>query len=196
MYLHLNQLKARILPAETSGATRFDERLRGIAEGVAAMFDCYTGRKLVREVGRIEDHPGGVGVIFLQAPPVEVLTTLTISYEEGDAFEALGYDRLSKKAGIIRFDEASPGDDGSTIRATYTGGYWVDTSEDLSGTLPNGATAIPGDLLDAWVMQVDHECRLRKVFGGTQDEDIAASLAAVGLVPRAEVTLKHYFKPC
>lgn len=195
MYLHLDQLKKRILPSELLSATRFDDRLAGIAAEVAAMFDSVTGRVLVREVGRVEDHEGGEGIIGLSAYPVETLDSLTISYEEGEAFEALAYDRLSKKTGMIRFDEGSPGDDGSTIRATYTGGYWVDTSADLSGTLPDDAVAMPADLIGAWCKQVDHEARIQRVFGGTAEGELTAPYAEdITLIPRVERVLNSYRK--
>ena len=193
MYLHLDRLKARILAPEVVALTRYDVRLAAIAAEVAALFDSYTGRTLVRASGIIEDHSGGQGFIQLRAVPVETLTTLTISYEDGETHETLDYDRLSKKTGLVYFDDGSPGGEYSTIRATYTGGYYVDTSSGGNGEQPSGSTAMPADLLGAWCLQIDHELRVRRVLGSTGDEDVSAPYPqALDFIPRVKTVLNQY----
>ncbi len=193
MYLHLDQLKARILVPENTGLTRYDTRLTAIGQSVAATFDQFTGRQLVRGEGIVETFPGGSGVLFLSASPVETVTTVEHRESTADSYESIEWDRINTRSGILHLYYTADQDD--DIRVTYTGGYWTDTSDDLSGTLPSGATTMPADLLDAWALQVDHEARVRKVYGGGGEEDITGAYAAeVDLAPKVERILKSYRK--
>lgn len=190
-YLHLTRLKARILPSEVSSQTRYDTRLAAIADGVAAAFDRYTSRALVRASSQVETVPGGSSFYSLTRFPIETVASAILTDPEGGT-ETLTIARTNKSAGLIHFDGAQ-GTERDAIAITLTGGYWTDTGEAGNGTLPNGATAMPADLLDAYVLQCDHEARVRKVFGGTSAEDLAAQLPKdFDLIPRVERILKHY----
>jgi hypothetical protein len=190
-YLHLARLKGRILPAEIATQTRYDERLSALAAGVAAAFDRYTSRLLVRAASQVETVPGGARFYSLARYPVESITSAILTDQDGGT-ETLTVARLNKAAGLVHFD-ATPGTDLDSIAITLTGGLWCDTSEFLNGTLPTGASAMPADLIDAFVLQVDHEARVRKIFGGTSSEDLSADLPKdFDLIPRVERALKYY----
>jgi len=190
-YLHLTRLKARILPGEIATQTRFDERLSAVADGVAAAFDRYTGRSLVRAASVVERVPGGSRFYSLTRYPIETIASAILTYQDATT-ETLTIARTNKAAGLIHF-ETTPGTDLDSIAFTLTGGYWTDTSEFLTGSLPSGAEAMSADLLDAFILQVDHEARVRKIFGGTSSEDLSADLPKdFDLIPRVERILKHY----
>lgn len=193
MYLHLNRLKARLLPQETVAATRYDDRLTAIAEGVAVAFDAFCGRTLLRATAVVETFVAGSGVYFLSRYPVESVSDVTLVSDDGSE-RTLSPSFVNKRSGIVHFSEpeGSPSD---SVEITYTGGYFVDLSANGDTALPTGATAMPADLMDAWVLQCDQEARMRKVFGGTKDEDLAAPFeAAFDLIPRVERVLRAYQK--
>lgn len=193
MYLHINRLKARLLPQETVEATRYDDRLTAIAQGVAAAFDVFCGRTLLRAASVVETLVAGSGVYFLSRYPVESVSDVTLVLDDGSE-RALSPSFVNKRSGIVHFSEPE-GSQSDTVEITYTGGYFVDLSANGDTALPSGATALPADLLDAWVLQCDQEARMRKVFGGTQDDDLSKPFdAKFDLIPRVERVLRAYQK--
>lgn len=192
MFLHLSRLKARVLPAELVKSDRIDERFAALAEGVAAAFDGFTGRTLARGVGVTEIFAGGAGLYLPARYPVESVASVTVRYDDGttDALTTEDY-TVSKQAGLIRMRHLW-GRETDEITVVYTGGYFIDTSEFHDEAVPSGATAIPKDIVDAWVLQCDHEARARKLMGGTSGDDLAAALAQVDLLPRVERVLRTY----
>lgn len=194
MYLHLSRLKARILPPETATAARFDARLEALARDLSTAFDAYTGRSLVRGVDVSQRFPGGSGYYALDRYPVEAITSATLVQGDHEIDIAPWIARLSKRAGLVTFSRA-PGGRLDDVEIVYTGGYYVDLSAEGNGETPADATAMPDDLLGAWVAQCDYEARARKIFGTTSDQDLAGALtASLELVPRVERTLRAYMR--
>lgn len=193
MYLHLTQLKARILSPEVASQTRFDTRLAAVAAGVAAAFDSYCGRTFIRAEGAMDRHPGGSGFYTVARYPVESVASATLAYSDGST-EAMEIARFSRSAGLVHFLSAQ-GRETDEVRIVSTGGFWADTSATLDGTLPTGAAALPADLLDAWVLQCDHEARVRRIFGGTSTEDMSEGLPVeFDLLPRVKRVLGQYMR--
>lgn len=196
MYLHLDRLKARILPPELAGQTRYDDRLAPMAEGVARAFDAYAGRALARAVSSVESHPGGRQTYSLSTYPVESVAAATLVHPDESETE-IEIARVNWGAGLVHF-AAPAGGALDELRLTVTGGYWVDLSEDGDGSKPSGAAAMPADLVDAWCLQCDHEARLRKIFGGAKAEDVGKAYdpGDHDLLPRVVRVLRAYARIC
>lgn len=195
MFLNLQTLKKRILPPELAEETRYDERLEAMAGGLVRAFESFCGRRFERTAGEIEELPGGNTLYSLQRYPLESVSAVDVRIGLSGSWDSYVGDiaHLSKSSGQILMD-IPPGTDYDTVRITYTGGYHIDLTETLSDPAPTGATALPLDLIDAWCLQCDHEARLRKIFGGTSDADLAAAYTAETslFLPRVETVLRRY----
>lgn len=191
MYLHFTRLKARILPPETAAGTRFDARMEPVAAGVATAFDRALGRSIAR-ASVTETVPGGWETYSLDRYPVEGDVTVTLQLARDGGTREIIPARVNRRAGLLHLTSPA-GTRDDEVELSYTGGYYVDLSPAGDGTLPEGATAIPSDLIDAWVLQVDHECRVRKIFGGTSSEDLASPFDMdFDLLPRVTRVLRQY----
>jgi len=202
MFLSLERLKKSILPPELIGQARFDDRIGPMAAGIAGMFDTHCGRTLARDEAAVETFAGGVGFVALARYPVETVESATLIHPGGETVDIspmIG--RVSKHAGIVQFI-GPVGSHESEIVIAYRGGFWIDLSEDGDGVCPVGASAIPADIVGAWVLQCDHEARARKIFGskssgGTSDKEIGSALPKdYGLLPRVEAVLRQYRRVC
>jgi hypothetical protein len=50
----------------------------------------------------------------------------------------------------------SIGSERDQLRVTYDGGYWYDSTDDGSGTMPTGATLLPADVKMVWLNECQH----------------------------------------
>ena len=57
------------------------------------------------------------------------------------------------KAGILHWKQM-PGQYLQTIQIRYAGGYFIDTTSDLTGTPPTRQTSLPADIILAWTQLV------------------------------------------
>lgn len=151
----LTALKKAVLPAPMRAQTTWNDQLVAIGLGVAAQFGKATNRLLSRAVGATYVRDGECTAIILDRYPLETLTSLTIRRSQTTTEEDITYyiSNQFEKSGIIEL-QGFNGTHRDKITVTFTGGYWWDESEDASGTLPVGATLIPGDLVHAWHVQV------------------------------------------
>lgn len=201
MFLHIDRLKKRLLPPElASGANgdRLDDRLGPLAAGIADLFDSHCGRTFARGAAVSESFPGGEGFVRLSRYPVEIVTSATLiapDGQESDYSDMIA--RVSKTAGLVHFLHP-PGTEDDDLVIVYSGGYWIDLSEEGDGSQPVGAVPLPRDILDAWVLQVDHEARARRLFGNapassTKAADVAAALPKdYDIIPRVDRVLRQY----
>ena len=150
----LTALKAQLLAPTLRARTDWDTKIAALGLGVAGAFEGFCNRSLARVAAGTFTTTGGRASLILPRYPVETITALetrdTIAAGWTDALASL--DTFAPESGAVYF--ASPLDV-AQIRVTYTGGFWWDTSEDASGTLPGGATALPAEILSAWHMQVE-----------------------------------------
>jgi hypothetical protein len=153
---NLTELKAQLLSEVLRAGTEYDAPLQAIGSGVAAQFDQHCNRKLARAVADTVTFPADSPVYFLPRYPVEDVTAVATKDERGTTWSDVLADLYNWNAenGAIYFLVAL-GPNHSQLKITFTGGYWVDTSEDNSGTLPAGAVALPGDLKLAWFLQCE-----------------------------------------
>ena len=151
---NLATLKAHLLPGTWQSVTDYDAAIAALGLGMAGLLETFTGRKFERTVGAVEYFDGANATLQLTRLPLETLTALDIQTEkDGDWTSILTAVKKAGKTGLVYLtgQQAEPGD--ATIRATFTGGYWFDTTENNSGSLPSGATAVPAKLLAAWKLQ-------------------------------------------
>lgn len=151
-------LKKFLLPgglAATSSQLVPDAAVDALGLGVAGWCEQHCGRKFGRVVGDTAQFEGARLTFVLPRYPVEAVTAVEVRSGLGAAWEARPpadvVAGLDETAGLLRF-AAPPTADYGVVRVTWTGGYWFDTSEDASGTLPAGAVALPADLQLAWLL--------------------------------------------
>jgi hypothetical protein len=85
----------------------------------------------------------------------------------------LGWDYTPDlRSGLVQF-AAPPGGGTDRLVITYTGGFWLDP---LDGSeMPSGATALPDDLLEAWVSEVQAQAEARSLFDAAGIRTAAAA---------------------
>ena len=124
------------------------------------MMEAYCNRAFDRKEDTEEVFNANRSFLSLKRYPVESITTIEQADNDTQDYESIelsGYSTYKYyKGGIIDFGYFQ-GADGSTVKVTYTGGYWWETKEpldnDYPSTKPSGATEIPADLLLAWASQ-------------------------------------------
>lgn len=163
-YRNLSWLKSRLLPAEMADETDYDMEIGQIGLSVAAAFDRFTGRVLRRTVDAVFETAANMECIVVSCYPMEgapVVSLLTDGMTQDISQSVLG---IQWRAGILWF-YGSAGSPWDVLRVTATGGYWC-VDEDLTpaDTLPAGATALPDDILQAWVQQCRAICEAENLF--------------------------------
>lgn len=184
----LEYLKTRILPAGAADATDFDEALQRLGLGVAGRFNAHCNRIFQRVEGQTDEFNARTTAIVLRAYPVETVNSVQIRSFTGtlDDFTA-GY-QLDQRAGLMLFS-ATPGEADERIVIDYDGGYWLDGG----GAQPAGSTALPYDILEAWVMQCQAWAEARNLFGTISlDKDRAATGSALQISKEVMEVLEPY----
>ena len=168
-FSNLITLKTHLLAAALRAATDYDTPILNLGLGVATALENFCNRDFARVVGEQEVFPADRCEFLLSRYPVE-----SISFSEIKSTEVLGWvtqtdpnfiRAIQNKSGVVN---CGPGDAGlyyEQVRFTYTGGFWWDTSEDNSGTLPTGANLIPNDLKYAWLLQCELTWKMRDKLG-------------------------------
>lgn len=165
-----------------SARDSYDEQLIQLGRGVAGAFESYCGRYFSYSDSHIQEWPGLYTNYVLDRYPVNALSEL--SYMDSDSGEWIELDpgvdaRVQSGSGLIHVMR-EPSVAVSRFRATYSGGYWFDDTEELTGTKPDGATKLPADILDAWLLQCEAVFASRDALGLTlarQPEDSTYALA-------------------
>lgn len=196
-FSNLTALKRHLLPTGMQPGTEYDAQILSIGKGVASRMEGYCNRVFARAVGEVYEFPGQTMLVVVPRFPLESVTKL----EECDTLDTGWYDVtgniLNKglDAGYIYFG-GMLGVFGSRLRVTYTGGYWWDTTEDLTGTMPDGATELPDDLTLAWKLQCAHlwQSKDRLGAGAAKEPNKFSALGDYKLIPEVEDTLKDYIR--
>ena len=151
-FSNLGFLKKRLLLASDAAGTAYDEAVTALGLAVAGYFETECDRKFARAA--VDTYECEASRRFAVVPryPIESVTKLEMrtSTTEGWVEQTAVPINFNKGAGVVTFT-LLPAAAGDMVRLTYTGGYWWDTSEDLSGTKPTGAEDLPQALLLAWV---------------------------------------------
>lgn len=195
----LTTLKSHVLAGDLATTVDYDAAVSLVGLGVVGQFERHCNRQFARTAGATYTTGADCVAFALPRYPVEVLTQIEFRSTPSDAWVVQTLSGL-----LSSFDEASGvavlwsalGDRNGQVRFTYTGGYWWDTTEDDSGTLPSGATALPDDLRLAWVLQSQHIWSRRDNLGiaVTQKPDERSKLSDLELVPQVKSILTAYIR--
>jgi hypothetical protein len=152
-FSNLAFLKSRLLLAADAEGTSYDDAVAALGLGVVGLFEALTDRKFERVENDIWEASATRRFSVVPRYPIEEVSKVELRTDMQSGFiEQVGLPQnFNPQAGIVYFGFA-PGYDGCTVRVTYTGGFWWDTEEDNSGTMPDGATLIPQGLVQAWVL--------------------------------------------
>ncbi len=180
---NLASVKAYVLPGALSEETEFDARLATIAKGVTAALEKFCNRKLARAADDTFEFTGERAYVALPRFPIEEITALDQRFSIATGWETQGLDLILNRddsAGLLDFG-APLGSYQSHVRVTYTGGFFIETlepsEEGYPSEAPEGATALPPDLLQAWLLQ----CQI--IFERTR------SLSTSGVKEKAQAEL-------
>lgn len=158
-YRNLDWLKARLLPSDMDLGNDYEDDLASIGLSVAAMFDAATGRELRRNTAARHECPADVESVVLRSYPVESITSVTLVQGAYSSAVTSSVQALHKASGIVDFG-GTIGSHLDRLEIVSSGGYWCEDGD----TLPTGATALPDDLLSAWVQQVRAICEAENTF--------------------------------
>lgn len=193
---NLATLKTHLL-ADLSASTDYDDRIAALGQLVAGQLEQHCNRRWERTVGATYTVPSDAVVYVLDRLPIETITTVEGRDRQSDSWvdETTALEHYNPWSGVVHLSTYL-GDHKSQVRFTYTGGYWWDTSEDDSGSLPSGATALPADLRGAWLMQCEHLWRHADKLGLAIGEpsESTPGLETVQLIPTVRQALTRYVR--
>ena len=192
----LDTLKGYILPGELSTRDDWDTQITGIADGVARSFDRYCNRTFIRDTAAIDYFSADRPFVSLKNYPIESITEIAEKTSYDGTFTAVEniISSLDEEAGLA-YCNSNFGTRDTRLRVTYSGGFWVDTSDAQNGSLPSGATAMPEDILEAWRLQVSHELTLRDVLGvAAATQQANSQIKEIALLPRVKEILGKYIR--
>jgi hypothetical protein len=198
---NLSTLKSWLLPASLADGADYDAQISAIGIGVAAQLEGHCNRKFARIEGDVFECTADRDHLKLPRYPVEVITSLEMQFSlsEGWQDQSPLTDVIWNQAldrGILYFGFRQAPTPLWRTRITFTGGYWIDDTEDSSGTLPDGATAMPGGLLLPWKLQCEHVWQQRDKLGIAIGEKAATSpaLAAIELLPAVKDMVRPFIR--
>ncbi len=202
---NLVYLKSQLLAAVLRDGTDYDAPLTTIGKGVATQLENACQRKFARLEGAVEILPADYCQFLLERYPLESISKIELKLTEADGFvEKVINDyvrTIDLKVGIVNLpDGQDAGPWYARLRFTYTGGFWIDDTDDISGTVPEGQTELPADLRLAWVLQC------REVWNKTDKSGVGIiegmaekvkipSLSEIKLIPQVEQILTDYIRP-
>lgn len=187
-------LRSRLMPEEASGESEWDAAVAALGKSVAAKFDRHCNRGFARVVNQIDKFSARAAAWVLTRFPVEAIATVELVDPDGAA-EAIaeGDWWVDEKPGLLE-TETIAGTARQKIRITYTGGYWLDPRDGTA--MPADATPLPDDVLEAWVLQCQHEAESRGLFHAVsfraQKDEAAPGTADAGLLEAVTETLRPH----
>jgi hypothetical protein len=158
----LTYLKSRILPAAQAVEATWDAPLAALGLALAGRMQAHCNRLFYRAVGAVEEFGARTLAVTLRRYPVETITTVQVRDTAGTLCAATDYG-IDKEAGLLSF-QTVPGDSAERLVITYTGGYWLDPRSLPATAMPTGATALPYDLLELWLAEVQAHAEMRGTF--------------------------------
>lgn len=156
----LEALKARLLPEAAADDSTWDEALSRLGLAVARRMEGHCARRFDRAVATMDEFSACALSAVLRRYPAEAITSLQLREMDGStAAVVVGYS-MDKACGLLDF-ALTPGTRHQRLIITYTGGYWLDDGS----AMPEGATALPDDLLELWIAEVQAQAEARELFG-------------------------------
>lgn len=192
---NLTTLKSWLLPQSMRAQSTWDEVLVMIGRGVLAAMENYCGRRFGRVEQAVEKFQAGVEWVWLSRCPVEVVHQVEMRAAGAGEWQVMDevVEQVNESSGWLKF-VGQLGGENDMVRVVYTGGYWIDETEDGSGVKPEGAVAAPADLVWAWGLQCEHVWSRRDKLGAglAQGAGKSADLGEMELVPLVKTALEPY----
>ena len=156
----LSYLKSRILPASVADDFQWDDALCRVGLAVARKMNSYCNRTFERTLGQVDEFSALATAVVCRAFPIEAITSVEIRTWTGAVTAFTGGYHMDNGAGLLMF-ASNPGDGTERLVVTYDGGFWLDGG----WACPAGATALPDDVLEAWVLLCQAWVEARKILG-------------------------------
>lgn len=199
---NLKTLKDHLLAEVLREGTDYDATLLAIGTGVANQFEKFCNRKWVWTEGDLVAFTAARTHFVVPRFPVHEVTKIEImaAYDMGWNEQTMDLVKnVHAESGIVRFG-STLGDEDEQVRLTYSGGYWWNINEDAIDSMPDGATALPADLLLAWFLQCRKVWEVSDVLGGGIAKGgsnvalVGLSLAGLDIVPQVKEILRGHIR--
>lgn len=181
----LTLLKKLVLPETLRSKTTWDAQLTQMGLGVVAAFERHCNRLFARGTGLLYYRDAACRTVSVPTFPIESVTSigLRLALESAYTTQADIVANVDNGAGLIYLTQVLGGSQ-DQLKITYAGGLWWDTTENDSGSLPAGATAVPADLISAWAAQVQHQVEASDMLKlvSVNAKPATGSLELLGLV--------------
>jgi len=189
-------LKSLVLPVALRSETTWDTALARLGRGVVSQFERHCSRTFERAAGTLFFCDAARRSVNLTRTPVESVTEVALRLATENSYEVQtdAISSLDLSSGVLTLAQIL-GTTQDQLRITYTGGWWWDTTEDSSGSLPSGATTVPDDMIMAWMLQVQHLAQQLNLFT-TQSIETGkkSTFPDTDLIPAVKRTLAGYIR--
>ena len=195
MLCSLTQLKTFLMPPAMRVRTDFDDQLQVLGDGVEAMMENYCNRRFAYAQADVYQDSADKYVFSLPRFPLVAINDITLQTDVAIDINSW-MRRADLKAGLLHLTGV-PGTADDAVVINYEGGFWWDASEDQSGTLPDGVTALPADLVNAFKMQMSAVCEAADLFGlqaaaASVEKPAPAKRQGIDLVAMVKAILNPY----
>lgn len=193
-YSNVAYLKSRLMPEAATDDTDHDADLAALGKSVAGKFDRFCGRGFTRQ-DAVDQFSARASAWVLTRYPVEAIESVEVRKPDG-SLEEIETDEWTiwENSGLLETRAIPSRDRLDQLVITYTGGYWLDPRDGT--TKPAEANALPDELLEAWVLQCQHEAESRGLFGAKsfrkQKDEGAPKTATLGLLDGVIEVLNPY----
>jgi hypothetical protein len=202
-FSNLKTLKSQLAPTLKTDQ-KFDDVILAIGQGVAAQFENLCGRRFAYMVNDTETFPADHAEFLLSRTPVVAVTLAELKNSEADGWVVQTDPNFIRAVNLVNgIVDCGPGDPGpyyAQLRLTYIGGYWWEQLEPdavaYPSALPDGATPLPADLLNAWLLQCRHLWKNLDKLGIDilKDGQVASLRFPEDFAPTVEKTLGNYIR--
>jgi hypothetical protein len=191
---NLTTLRQALLPESWQAQTERDSVIAALGRGVAGMFEEFCDRKFGREEDAVEYFERDKEVLVLARYPLEAKPEIDLRGGNDGSWQPYTENvaNWSPLSGIVTLN-GSIGDEWSLIRVTYTGGFWVDETEDGVATPEEGlddATPVPAALQRAWLDQCRHHWTAADLFANKGSGTLG--FAQMDFLPTVRQTLERF----
>jgi hypothetical protein len=202
-FSNLTRLKEQLLAEALRAGSKYDAVLLPLGKGVVGQFERYCDRKFLRVENAVESIAADRIQFLLSRFPLESISAIDLKDNETDGWVAQTITDLVQtidaENGIVNLpDSADAGAWWAKLRFTYTGGYWVDETEEGNDVLPAGANAVPDDLYLAWILQCKTVWQSLDKLGtkitevGPGSQFVTGTLNSLELTPTVKQMLGQY----
>jgi hypothetical protein len=187
-------LKSRLMPDAAADETEWDMTIAALGKSVAGKFDRFCNRTFARTEGKQDTFTARGSAWVLSCYPVEAIDSVILKDRDGSTSEIdAGEWSVDETCGLLETNSIA-GARTQKVVVTYDGGYWLDPRD--GSAMPAESNALPADVLEAWVLQCQHEAENRGVFHAvsmrSQSEGETPKTADLTLLAAVKETLNPF----